>query len=211
MTVKETAITEGHVCARPRTGDIVLTAQCAAMMAICSWISIPAAVPFSLQTFGVFLSVGLLGGRRGTAAISVYLLLGAAGLPVFTGFTGGIGHIMGPTGGYIIGFLFSALVMWLAEKNFGRSMRVLIMSMAAGLAVCYAFGTAWFMMISDMRGGGIDGGMGIMTALSLCVLPYIIPDALKIALAAHLTGRLRPYVNVYLRTSQKTSENLPQR
>lgn len=190
MTVKETAITEGHVSEKLETRDLVLIAQCAAMMTVCSWISVPAAVPFTMQTFGVFMAIGLLGGKRGTAAVAVYLLLGAAGLPVFSGFTGGIGHIMGPTGGYLIGFLFSALVMWLTEHFFGRSMRVLVISMFAGLAVCYAFGTAWF-VISGAKG---SGGTGLMAALSLCVFPYIIPDIIKIALAAQLTRRLRPYV-----------------
>ena len=170
--------------------DLVLIAQCAALMAVCSWLSIPAAVPFTMQTFGAFLSVGLLGGRRGTAAVAVYLLLGVSGLPVFSGFSGGIGRIMGPTGGYIAGFLFSALVMWLAEHFFGRSIRTLVISMIAGLAVCYAFGTAWFAFTSAKD----SGGMGLTAALSLCVLPYVIPDAVKIALAAQLTRRLRPQV-----------------
>ena len=78
--------------------DIAMIAQCAAVMAICSWISIPAAVPFTMQTFAVFLSVGLLGGRNGTLSVLVYLLIGAAGLPVFSGFTGGIGHLLGQNG-----------------------------------------------------------------------------------------------------------------
>ena len=87
MTVKETTITEGHVSEKLETRDLVLIAQCAAMMTVCSWISVPAAVPFTMQTFGVFMAIGLLGGKRGTAAVAVYLLLGAAGLPVFSGFT----------------------------------------------------------------------------------------------------------------------------
>ena len=167
-----------------------MIALCAAVMAVCSWISIPAAVPFTMQTFGVFLAVGLLGGRNGTLAVLVYILLGAAGLPVFSGFNGGIGHLFGATGGYIIGFVFSALVMWLAEALFGKSNKVLIASMIAGLLVCYAFGTAWFMVVYARDSGSI----GLVTALSWCVFPYIIPDALKILLAAVLTRRLRPLI-----------------
>ena len=167
-----------------------MIAVCAAVMAVCSWISIPAAVPFTMQTFGVFLAVGLLGGRNGTLSVLVYLLLGAAGLPVFAGFTGGIGHMLGPTGGYMIGFVFSALIMWLMEKLCGRSMKTLVLSMAAGLLICYAFGTAWFMILYTRDSGSI----GIMTALTWCVLPYIIPDALKIVMAAGLTRRLRPLI-----------------
>ena len=91
--------------------DIAYIAMFAAVMAVCSWISVPATVPFTLQTFGVFLAVGTLGGKRGSLAVLTYLLLGAVGAPVFAGFSGGIGCILGSTGGYIIGFLFSALVI----------------------------------------------------------------------------------------------------
>ena len=173
-----------------QTKDAAMIAVCAAVMAVCSWISIPAAVPFTMQTFGVFLAVGLLGGRNGTLAVVIYLLLGAAGLPVFSGFTGGIGHLFGATGGYIIGFVFSALLMWLMERLLGRSLKALVVSMIAGLLVCYAFGTAWFMVVYARDSGSI----GLITALSWCVFPYIIPDALKILLAAVMTRRLRPLI-----------------
>ena len=102
---------------RSKTYDIVYIAVFAVIMAICSWISIPAAVPFTLQTFGVFIAVGILGGKRGTLSVLVFILLGAIGVPVFAGFSGGIGVLAGTTGGYIIGFLFSALVMWAMEKT----------------------------------------------------------------------------------------------
>lgn len=167
-----------------------MIAVCTAVMAVCSWIFIPAAVPFTMQTFGVFLAIGLLGGRNGTLAVLIYLLLGAVGLPVFSGFAGGIGHLFGPTGGYIIGFVFSALFMWLMESLFGKSLKVLILSMVAGLLICYAFGTAWFIVVYTKNTGSI----GVMTALTWCVFPYIIPDALKIVLAAGLTRRLRPLI-----------------
>lgn len=170
------------------TRDYAMIAVCSAVMAVCSWISIPAAVPFTLQTFGVFLTVGLLGGKRGTIAILVYLLLGAIGLPVFSGFAGGLGYMLGATGGYIAGFLFSALLMWGIEALAGRGMWVLTGSMVAGLIVCYAFGTIWFMTVYTRDTGEI----GLMTALGWCVIPYIIPDILKIVLASLLCRRLRP-------------------
>ena len=94
---------------RSKTYDIVYIAVFAVIMAICSWISIPAAVPFTLQTFGVFVAVGVLGGKRGTLSILVFILLGAIGVPVFAGFSGGIGVLAGTTGGYIIGFLIVIL------------------------------------------------------------------------------------------------------
>lgn len=168
--------------------DLTLISLCASLMAVCSWISVPAAVPFTLQTFGVFLTVGLLGGRRGSMAIALYLALGAAGLPVFAGFAGGIAYMMGPTGGYIVGFLLSALLMWLIESLLGKSMPVLIASMAAGLIICYAFGTAWFMTVYT----GNTGEAGLAAAFGWCVLPYVIPDLIKILLAAAACRRLRP-------------------
>ena len=177
---------------RISTHDLSVMALCASMIAVCSWISVPAAVPFTMQTFGVFLTVGLLGGKRGSMAAALYLALGAVGLPVFAGFSGGIGYMMGPTGGYIVGFVLSALLMWLAESLFGKSMPVLITSMIAGLLICYAFGTAWFMTVYTKNTGDIE----LAAALSWCVIPYIIPDVIKIILAAATCRRLRPVLSL---------------
>lgn len=169
-----------------KTSDLAYIAIFVAVMAICAWISIPATVPFTLQTFGVFLAVGVLGGKRGSLAVLIYLLLGAVGAPVFTGFAGGIGYIMGSTGGYIAGFLFSALLMWGMESLFGRKKWTLALSMVLGLLVCYAFGTAWFMFVYTNNTGAI----GVWTALAWCVVPYVIPDGIKIVLALGLCDRL---------------------
>lgn len=162
----------------------------AVIMAICSWISIPAQVPFTLQTFAVFLAFGVLGGKRGTMAVLVYILLGAVGIPVFAGFTGGIGVLMGNTGGYILGFLGSALVMWALEKLPGKRSVIQIFSMIAGLLVCYTFGTLWFMTVY----AGTTGKVGLVTVLGWCVIPFIISDLIKIGLAYMLAGRIRKYV-----------------
>lgn len=177
---------------RSKTYDMVYIAVFTVLMAICSWISIPLAVPFTLQTFGVFMAVNILGGRRGTLTVLVYILLGAIGLPVFSGFLGGIGVIAGNTGGYIVGFLFSALVMWAIEKLFGRKPVVQIVSMLIGLLVCYAFGTAWFMVVYARN----TGAVGLATVLGWCVIPFIIPDLVKIALAYLISTRVRKYVNM---------------
>lgn len=175
---------------RSKIYDIVYIAVFAVIMAICSWISIPATVPFTLQTFGVFIAAGVLGGKRGTLSVLVFILLGAVGIPVFANFSGGIGVLAGPTGGYIIGFLFSALVMWAMEKLPGKKSIMQIVSMVVGLVVCYAFGTAWFMVVY----GKANGPVGLVTALGWCVFPFIIPDLIKIALAYVLSRKLRKYV-----------------
>ena len=175
---------------RSKTYDNVYIAVFAVIMAICSWISIPAAVPFTLQTFGVFIAVGVLGGKRGSLSVLVFILLGAIGIPVFANFSGGIGVLAGPTGGYIIGFLFSALLMWAIEKLPGKKSVMQIVSMIAGLIVCYAFGTVWFVIVY----GRMNGPIGFTAALASCVVPFIIPDIIKIALAYVLSRKLRKYV-----------------
>lgn len=172
------------------TYDLVYISIFAVIIAICSWISIPSAVPFTLQTMAVFTTVGVLGGRRGTITIFVYILLGLMGLPVFAGFAGGIGVLFGNTGGYIIGFLCSSLIMWGMEKVFGENRIVLILSMLLGLIACYAFGTLWFMTLYTQNTGAI----GLWTVLGWCVIPFIIPDLLKICLAVILTERLRKLI-----------------
>ena len=98
---------------KTKTYDLAYIAIFAVLIAICSWISIPMTVPFTLQTFGVFMAVGVLGGKRGSLAVLVYILLGAIGVPVFAGFSGGLGILLNNTGGYIIGFLFSFLTDFL--------------------------------------------------------------------------------------------------
>lgn len=170
-----------------KTRDIVYMSVFTAMISICSWISIPASIPFTLQTMGVFTTVGLLGGKRGTLTVLTYILLGAIGVPVFAGLTGGISVLLGTTGGYIMGFLLSALLMWGIETIMGRNQIVLAFSMIAGLIVCYVFGTAWFMMIYTQHSGVI----GLSTVLGLCVIPFIIPDLIKIGVALFLTNRLK--------------------
>lgn len=172
---------------RSKTYDIVYIAIFTVLITICSWISIPLAVPVTMQTFGVFVAVGVLGGRRGTLAVVLYILLGVIGIPVFTGFGAGISVLAGPTGGYIIGFLFSALVMWALEKVPGRSAVIQIAAMLLGQIACYLFGTVWFMKVYNSANGSI----GLMAVLGWCVIPFIIPDIIKIVLAYKVTGKLR--------------------
>ena len=172
------------------TTDIIFISLSAALMAICSWISIPMTVPITLQTFAVFTTAGLLGMKRGTIAVLVYILLGAIGLPVFAGFTGGIGILTGSTGGYIIGFVLSALVIGCAIKFFGKKRLVLVISMIAGLLVCYLFGTVWFMYVYTQRSGAVS----LAAVLSWCVVPFIIPDIIKIVLAVFVVNRVSKHI-----------------
>ncbi len=176
--------------ARISVYNLVVISLFSAIIAVCAWITVPGPVPFTLQTMGVFLAVGLLGGKRGTAAVLVYILLGAVGMPVFSGFTGGIGRLLGVTGGYIVGFVFSALVMWGMEALFKDAPWVLPVSMVLGLLVCYAFGTVWFMLLYIRSAGPIT----VAAALSKCVAPFLLPDSVKLVLAFALTARLKRFI-----------------
>lgn len=178
---------EAGTSGRSKTYDIAYIGAFAGLIAICSWISIPTAIPFTLQTFAVFLAIAVLGGKRGTLAVTAYVLLGAVGVPVFAGFTGGIGVLMNNTGGYIIGFIFMALSMWLMERLFGKTGLVRVLSMVIGLMILYVFGTAWFMLVY-MR---TTGAVGLMTVLGWCVFPFVIPDLIKLALALMMAKSLR--------------------
>lgn len=178
--------------AKFRTRDIAYIAVFTALIAVGAWIAIPTPVriDFTLQTLGVFLALGILGGKRGTLAVTAYLLLGAVGAPVFSGFSGGLSALLTPSGGYLIGFFFTALFMWSVEKMTKDKLWLLGLSMVAGAVIYYAFGTAWFMVVYPMGGEGVS----LWTALGWCVIPYIPFDAIKIALAMALTAMLRRHV-----------------
>ena len=173
-----------------RARDLTYIALFAVLMAVCAWITIPMTVPFTLQIFAVFAALATLGGRRGTYAVAVYLLLGAVGLPVGAGFQGGLGWLLGTTGGYIVGFLCIALIYWLMTAKLGDSLPVSIAACVLGLAVCYVFGTIWFMVVYAKS----TGPVGVMTALGWCVFPYVIPDLLKLVLAVTLSQRVKGFL-----------------
>lgn len=160
-------------------------------MAVCAWITVPLTVPVTLQTFAVFTVVGLLGTKRGVTAVLVYILLGAVGVPVFSGGRGGLGILFGNTGGYIIGFVFSALCTGMLVKRFGKTYLVLFAGMVSGLLLCYAFGTAWFMYLYTSNTGSVT----LMTVLTWCVFPFIVPDLIKIAVSATVVRRVSPHIN----------------
>ncbi len=171
--------------------SLTYVALMAALLAVCAWITIPfGPVPFTMQTFGLFAALALLGGQRGTLTVAVYLLLGLVGLPVFSGFGAGPAALLGPTGGFLLGFLLSALVYWGITSRLGTSAPVMILAMILGLVACYAMGTIWFLCVYS--GGGTATLMG---ALTLCVFPYVLPDLVKLALAFLLVRQIGPHIS----------------
>ena len=168
-----------------KTVDIVYIGIFAALIAVCAWISIPLTVSITLQTLGICLAAGLLGWKRGALTVIVYILLGMVGLPVFTGFKSGIAAVTGQTGGYIVGFIFTALIVGIAVDKLGKKLWSNILFMAIGVLVCYLFGTVWFMIAYKVT---------FVSALSTCVIPFLIPDAVKIVIAAVLVNRLKRFI-----------------
>ncbi len=160
--------------------NLTYIAMSAAIMAVCSWIMIPMTVAVTLQTFAVLTVSALFGARIGVAATAVYLLLGAVGLPVFSGFQGGIGHLFGAGGGYLMGFVLTALAVGLMSKT----RLPLWASMALGVTVCYIAGTLWYAVM-------YSGGKGLWEIALACVVPFIPFDAVKIAAANFAVKRLK--------------------
>ena len=157
--------------------DLAVIAIGAALIAVCSWLSVPFTVPFTLQSFAVCLLAALLGWKRGVLTVLVYMLLGAVGLPVFAGFKAGFGVLLGATGGYIIGYIPMAFVAGLLYHKFGRNesgarkYAVMFVSMVLATAVLYIFGTAWFMVQTRMT---------LAASLAACVIPFLPGDLIKI-------------------------------
>lgn len=129
----------------------------------------------------------LLGGKIGTITIFVYLLLGAIGVPVFAGMSGGLSAILGTTGGYLLGFAFIGMTYWYVSEKISQKLFVKIIALILGLILCYAFGTWWFVTVYTRNTGAI----GIGTALGWCVIPFLIPDGIKLAVAAVVAPRVR--------------------
>jgi len=156
----------------------------AALTAVGAFIAIPIGpVPIVLQNLFVYLTGLLLGSRWGLLGIAAYLLAGAVGLPVFAGGKGGIGHLIGPTGGYLLGFLPAvALIGRITERNEGKLLFALA-SLIAGTVVIYACGVTWLSIVT---------GMTFVKSLVVGMVPFLIGDAIKITAALFIAKSLRP-------------------
>ena len=172
-----------------RLKSMVFVALMAAFLCIFSPISIPLPlVPITLQTFAVFVASALLGWKKGTIAVFIYLLVGLIGMPVFSGWTGGFSSFATPSSGYMIGFLFTAFVTGFFIDRFSHRFWMYPVAMIAGLAVCYLFGTVWFLIYMNVW---MATPYTLWQALLVCVIPFLIGDAIKIAAATALCYPLR--------------------
>lgn len=184
MSQNETSGTVAVDNQKIRTKQMVLIALMTAVTCVLGPLSIPlpfSPVPISLTNFAIFLSIFVLGMKSGTISFIIYLLLGAVGVPVFSSFRGGFQVLAGPTGGYLIGFIFLALIMGFALDHFDRKLVPTIIGMIIGMAVCYAFGTVWLAKLLSLS---------FKEGLMMGVIPYLPGDAAKIIIAAIVGPKL---------------------
>ena len=184
MSQNETSGTVAVDNQKIRTKQMVLIALMTAVTCVLGPLSIPlpfSPVPISLTNFAIFLAIFVLGMKSGTISFIIYLLLGAVGVPVFSSFRGGFQVLAGPTGGYLIRFIFLALIMGFALDHFDRKLVPTIIGMIIGMAVCYAFGTVWLAKLLSLS---------FKEGLMMGVIPYLAGDAAKIIIAAIVGPKL---------------------
>ena len=184
MSQNETSGTVAVDNQKIRTKQMVLIALMTEVTCVLGPLSIPlpfSPVPISLTNFAIFLAIFVLGMKSGTISFIIYLLLGAVGVPVFSSFRGGFQVLAGPTGGYLIGFIFLALIMGFALEHFDRKLVPTIIGMIIGMAVCYAFGTVWLAKLLSLS---------FKEGLMMGVIPYLPGDAAKIIIAAIVGPKL---------------------
>lgn len=168
---------------RNKVYPLAMTAMLAAVLAVASPFTIPIGpIPISLCTLVIYLAVYVLGWKRGMSATLVYILLGAAGMPVFSNFGSGLGQILGPTGGYIIGYLPLTLIAGLLVERYPRGRGLQLLGLVLGTAVLYLIGTAWFCVVMDST---------VAAALAACVFPFLPGDLVKMAVAMGVGPMLR--------------------
>ncbi len=168
-----------------RVKNMALISMCTAFICISAWITVPFAVNFTLQTFAVFLVCSLFDLKISLVSILLYMALGICGLPVFSGFGAGFGVLFGPTGGYLVGFVFVPAIMYIFLRKNRMHAGIRCISMCISLFVCYLFGSLWYYF-----GFSAYSDITFAEILAICILPFIFPDILKIILACSVSSRL---------------------
>lgn len=169
---------------RLSTRDLCMIGLWTAVIAVMAQISIPMpmGVPMTMQTFAITLAAVVLGSKKSAAATGIYVLLGAIGIPVFAGFSGGFGNIVGPTGGFILSFPIMAFIIGLGVEMKKDNKLMFIVMVVVGTLVNYVIGVLLFCMVT---------GSGVMTGITACVLPFIPTAVIKAVLAVVLGLQMR--------------------
>lgn len=153
---------------------------CVSLMVVCAYICVPILVPITMQTFALYLIFFIFGGKIVFLTTVIYALLGVVGLPVFAGFNG-IGAFLSPTGGFIIGFIFTSGFLWVTER-FSKKTYLKFIFCLIGLLICYIFGVIFFIIFTP--------NVNVLKIFYACILPFIIPDIIKIALAYFVGNKI---------------------
>lgn len=164
---------------------LTLIAMCIAVITISAWISIPFAIGFTLQIFAIFLISGCFPLEISLSAVILYLLLGVLGIPVFSGFNTGISALTGASGGFLVGFVFSVLIISTYKKHYGKKKYLYLLTMSVSLLLCYFFGCVWYMYLYKAS---------LWAALGICVTPFLVPDIIKILLVFIAFNKMFPYI-----------------
>ena len=171
--------------------SVILTALMTALICLTSLITVPVfTVPITLQTFGIYSVLFILGGKRGSIATLLYILIGALGLPVFSGFSGGIGRLFDAAGGFIFGFLLSSLLFWMLTRLMPKRKFYLIFSAMISLFLLYFVGSLWYSLVY------LGAPDELFNMLLLCFTVFLIADSVKITLAYIIALRLSRIIKI---------------
>lgn len=170
------------------TKSLVTASLFAALICVTSFIALPSPIPFTLQIMAVFIISGILKTTTAFLSVLIYLLIGALGLPVFSGFKGGLGALFGTSGGYLISFLVIPIIMGIFDLTLKNRRLSLILGMAISLFFVYLFGTLWYTFVYALEG---RTGLSFVSAFSVCVLPFLVPDIIKIIISVIIIPKLR--------------------
>ena len=162
-------------------------ATCVAIITLCAWISIPFTVAFTMQSFAVFLISALFPISVSVSSIAAYLCIGALGAPVFAGFNFGASAFAGASGGFLLGFLFSSFFISSFRKKYHKSKTILAICLTIALILCYLCGYLWYILV-------FQPSVSASNAFAICILPYVIPDIIKIFLVMIVHGKLYPFI-----------------
>ena len=168
------------------TGVVVQSSCCAAILVLSSWITIPIYIGITLQTLALFVISYVMKPKVSLLTVLSYIFLGVCGIPVFSGFGSGISAVLGPGGGFILGFLLVPILIAPFRNLARNNILYLFLPMLVSLAILYVCGTAWYAYVY-----GTADGISFFAAVSVCVIPFILPDIIKILLAAVIIKRLQ--------------------
>ena len=176
---------------RGATRELALISLLGALIVACAFISIPfLSIPVTMQLFGIYFALFTLGGRAGSASVVLYVAIGVLGLPVFSGFSGGIGRLFDATGGFIIGFILLALSYWLFSAVLPKTRGGRICSAVIGSLVLYLVGALWYAVVY------LGGVVHFTSAVLYTVLPFVIFDAVKLILALICSDLLKKQLHI---------------